>query len=116
VVTRSPKQIVGQLSGGNQQKIVIGKAILREPQIYIFNEPTAGVDVGARREIYGLVREIAGSGQGVILISADLDEILELSDRILVFRNGRIAGEMAAQTARKGDILNIMLSEGASNG
>jgi ribose transport system ATP-binding protein len=94
---RTPKvsQTVGLLSGGNQQKVVLGKWLDLGPRVLIFDEPTRGVDVGARSEIYALMDELAGTGVGILMISSDLEEVLGMSDRVLVLHEGRLAGELA---------------------
>jgi len=82
------------LSGGNQQKIVIAKWLGAESEILIFDEPTRGIDVGAKSEIYRLIRNLAEQGKSIILISSELPEILALSDRVMVFRDGAISAEL----------------------
>ena len=82
---------VSHLSGGNQQKVVLGKWFLTEPRVLLLDEPTRGVDVGAKREIYGIMSEFAARGGGVILVSSEVDEVLGMADRTLVMRDGRIA-------------------------
>lgn len=94
VVCRGPDEPVRNLSGGNQQKLVLAKWLRVRPRVFIVDEPTRGVDVGAKAEIHGLLFELARSGAAVIAISSDLPEVLALSDRILVMREGRIAGEL----------------------
>jgi ABC-type sugar transport system ATPase subunit len=94
VVTPSTDQIVGNLSGGNQQKVLLATWFGINPRLLIVDEPTRGVDVGAKSDIYQLLRELAKTGVGIIMISSDLPEILGVSDRILVIREGRIAGEL----------------------
>src|SRR5690606_6382070 len=88
--TPSPNQTVGKLSGGNQQKVVIAAVNLNDPEVMILDEPTRGVDIGAKQEIYRYIAELVSRGKGVILISSELPEILGLSDRILVMREGNI--------------------------
>ena len=83
---------VTHLSGGNQQKVVLGKWFLTEPRILLLDEPTRGVDVGAKREIYRIMSDFAADGGGVILVSSEIDEVLGMADRTLVMRDGRIAG------------------------
>jgi ABC-type sugar transport system ATPase subunit len=85
---------VGTLSGGNQQKVVIGKALLTEPRVLIFDEPTRGIDVGAKREVYRLVHDAAARGAAVILVSSELPEVINVAHRILVMSNGRIQDEL----------------------
>jgi len=93
---RTPRlsQPVGLLSGGNQQKVVLGKWLARQPRVLILDEPTRGVDVGAKSEIYALMDELAAAGIAIIMISSDLEEVLGMSDRVLVLHEGRLAGEL----------------------
>lgn len=93
----NPELLAMQLSGGNQQKVVLAKCIGTNASIFIVDEPTNGVDVGAKSEIYHILRELASSGAGILLISSELPEILSISDRILVMRKGRISGEFVNQ-------------------
>jgi simple sugar transport system ATP-binding protein len=88
-----------ELSGGNQQKVVIAKALVQKPKLVIFDEPTRGVDVGAIAEIHQLIGSLADEGLAVIVISSYLPEILSLSDRILVSRQGRIVEELSPDEA-----------------
>ena len=89
--TPSPEQIARLLSGGNQQKVVIAKWLFREARVILFDEPTRGIDVGARYAIYALMDQLAAAGIGVVMISSDLPEIMGLTDRVAVFRQGRLA-------------------------
>jgi len=95
VRTPSARQTVGLLSGGNQQKVVYGKWLARGPRVLILDEPTRGVDVGAKAEIYGLIDELAGRGVAVWMITSDMEELLGMSDRVVVMHEGRLAGELA---------------------
>src|SRR5262249_23770059 len=95
---RDPSQPIGQLSGGNQQKVVLGRWLLTEPKLLVLDEPTRGVDVGAKAEIHRLVRRLADGGCGVVLISSELPEVCAHSDRIAVFRSGSLAGVFDAAT------------------
>ena len=97
--TPSVKQAVGNLSGGNQQKVVIAKWIARNCRVLIFDEPTRGVDIGARAEIYAIIEELAQQGVAILVISSDLPELLGLSDRIMVVHHGRISGEFTRDEA-----------------
>ena len=87
-------QLAGNLSGGNQQKLVLIKWLERNCDIIIFDEPTRGIDIGAKYEIYLLINKLASQGKGIIMISSELPEVLGMSDRILVMRQGEIAGEI----------------------
>jgi len=100
-----PNKQVGLLSGGNQQKVVIGKWLMRELKVLIVDEPTAGIDVGAKDEIYSLLKTLAKSGVVIILVSSDLQELLRVSDRILVMRKGKIVKEFSEGTVTQADIL-----------
>ena len=93
----SPAQEVKNLSGGNQQKVAIAKCLDTAPEIFIFDEPTRGVDVGARREIYDFVHDLAAKGCACLLISSDLEELLGLCRRVIVIRNGALAGEVSGE-------------------
>lgn len=97
------------LSGGNQQKLVLGKWLAAQPQVLILDEPTRGVDVGARAEVYRLIRGLASGGLATLVISSDLPEILALCDRILVMREGEISGELARSEATAEIILELAL-------
>ena len=90
----SQVQMAGNLSGGNQQKLVLIKWLQRNCDIIIFDEPTRGIDVGAKYEIYLLINELAAQGKGIIMVSSELPEVLGMSDRILVMRQGEISGEI----------------------
>ncbi len=82
------------LSGGNQQKVIIARWLARDPQLLIFAEPTRGIDVAAKAAIYAIMRDLASRGRGILMISSDLPEVIGVSDRIVVMRDGRIAGEL----------------------
>lgn len=105
VRTPSSQQIVGNLSGGNQQKVVIAKWLTLEPQVLILDEPTRGIDVGAKAEIYRLMHQLAEQGVSIIMISSELPEVLGVSDRVLVMHEGHITGEFDAQTATQDMIM-----------
>jgi rhamnose transport system ATP-binding protein len=92
----SPSAMVKTMSGGNQQKVLFGKCLFREPRILILDEPTRGVDVGARHAIHDLIGDLASRGVGILLISSDLEEVLGLAHRVLVMRRGGIVAEFGA--------------------
>jgi len=93
------------LSGGNQQKVVVGKWLAAQPRVLIMDEPTRGVDVGAKAEIHRLMSELAGRGLAILLISSELPELLGMSDRIMVMHRGRIAGELSRDQATQEKIM-----------
>ncbi|MGW1372973.1 sugar ABC transporter ATP-binding protein [Streptomyces sp. NPDC002446] len=97
------------LSGGNQQKIVIGKWLLADVRLLILDEPTRGIDVGAKVEIYQLINELTASGRAVLMISSDLPEVLGMSDRVLVMSQGRLAGELSAEEATQDAVMELAL-------
>lgn len=107
VKTPDADQLVGNLSGGNQQKVVLGRWALIEPDVMLLDEPTRGVDVGAKKEIYKFMSEFALQGKGIVMVSSELSEIIGMSDRIIVFRDGRIAGELTAATATQTDLMKL---------
>ena len=96
---------VGNLSGGNQQKVVIAKWLVRDCEVLIFDEPTRGIDVGAKSEIYHLMNELAAAGKAIIMISSELPEVLRMSDRIMVMCEGRITGEIPIEEASQASIM-----------
>ncbi len=110
VKTPSISQLVGNLSGGNQQKVVIAKLLCRDPEILIFDEPTVGIDVGAKQEIFKLIEGLTAQGRGVILISSYLPEVMGLSDRLIVMAQGKITAEYdkeALKTLTEEDVLRM---------
>ncbi|MEU7042776.1 sugar ABC transporter ATP-binding protein [Streptomyces varsoviensis] len=100
-------QPVRTLSGGNQQKVVIGKWLLADARLLILDEPTRGIDVGAKVEIYQLINELTAAGRAVLMVSSDLPEVLGMSDRVLVMAQGRIAGELAAGDATQDAVMAL---------
>jgi ABC-type sugar transport system ATPase subunit len=99
IKAQGPWELVEHLSGGNQQKVLLAKWLETAPRILIVDEPTKGVDVGAKFEIHALLRELAATGMAILLVSSDLPEIIAVADRIVVMRQGRVAGELAGGTA-----------------
>jgi ABC-type sugar transport system ATPase subunit len=107
IKTRNWQSLVSELSGGNQQKVVIGKWLTRRPQLLILDEPTKGVDVGARAEIYHIIRELADGGAGVLVISSENEELVALCNRVIVMVEGRVSGELAGAQITEGAILHL---------
>ena len=101
IKTPTVEQLVGLLSGGNQQKVVLAKWLATQPKVLIVDEPTRGVDVGTKAEIYALMRELAAEGLAILIISSDLPEVLTISDRILVMREGHLVGEILTRKRRR---------------
>ncbi len=110
IKTPSVSQQVENLSGGNQQKVAIAKALLTEPEILILDEPTRGVDVGAKREIYDLLNEIKAAGKSIIMISSEMPEILGMSDRIIVMHEGRLKGSLSREEASQEKIMSLIMN------
>lgn len=101
-----PNQIISNLSGGNQQKVIVGKWMLNEPKIYLMDEPTRGIDVGAKHDIYELMKRLTDEGASVIFVSSELPELLGVSDRILVMANGTITGEVERAEATEEKVMS----------
>jgi ABC-type sugar transport system ATPase subunit len=107
--TPSIHQAVRNLSGGNQQKTVIARWLTMNPKVLILDEPTRGIDVGAKAEIHRLIRQLADRGVGVLMISSELPEVLSVSDRVLVMHEGRITGEFDAAEATQDDLMQAAI-------
>jgi ABC-type sugar transport system ATPase subunit len=103
----APELPAENLSGGNQQKVVVGKWLLTNPKLVIFDEPTRGIDVGAKAEIYLRIRELTRRGVGVIMASSELPELIGMCDRILVFHEGRVAGELSREQFSEEAIMRL---------
>jgi D-xylose transport system ATP-binding protein len=99
IKANSPLTIAGTLSGGNQQKVVLGKWLLTNPKVLFLDEPTRGIDVGAKQEIYAEINKLARNGLAIVLVSSELPEVLGLSDRVIVLREGKLAGEFTRAEA-----------------
>ena len=110
--TKTPTilQLTGNLSGGNQQKVVLSKWLFSDPRVLILDEPTRGIDVGAKHEIYTIINSLAAQGMACILISSEMPEIIGMSDRIYVMSEGRITAELAAETATQEEIMRNILN------
>ena len=107
VKTPSIRQFLNKLSGGNQQKVVIAKWLFRDSEILIFDEPTRGIDVGAKEEIYALLEELSQQGKSIIMISSELPEVLRMSHRIAVMANGQITGVIDNEDATQENIMEL---------
>jgi len=113
--TYSRKSMIKSLSGGNQQKVVLAKWLLTEPDIIILDEPTRGIDVGAKRDIYLLIGELAKAGKAILMISSEILELMGLSDRIIVLAAGRLTGELARENYSQEDIIRFASRFEATN-
>ncbi|PEK98854.1 galactose/methyl galactoside ABC transporter ATP-binding protein MglA [Bacillus sp. AFS017336] len=107
VKTPSQKTAIGSLSGGNQQKVIIGRWLLTNPEVLLLDEPTRGIDVGAKFEIYQLINQLAAEGKGIIMISSEMPELLGVTDRILVMSNGKVAGIVDTATTSQEEIMRL---------
>ena len=112
--TKTPtvEQLVGNLSGGNQQKVLLAKWMFAEPDIMLLDEPTRGIDVGAKYEIYCIINDLAAAGKCVVMISSELPEVLGMSDRIYIMNEGKFVGEMKASDATQENIMALILQSG----
>ncbi len=110
VKTPTLRQLVVNLSGGNQQKVVLAKWLMTHPKVMIFSEPTRGIDVGAKEEIYRLMRSFADRGAAILMVSSELGEILGMSDRVLVMHEGRIVAELAGDQATETEIMHAAVT------
>jgi len=107
IKTPSQKTQIRSLSGGNQQKVIIGRWLLTKPEVLLLDEPTRGIDVGAKYEIYQLIIDLANEGKGVIMVSSEMPELLGVCDRIIVMSGGRVAGEVDAKNTSQEEILTL---------
>lgn len=111
VRTPSVFQTVGNLSGGNQQKVVLSKWLFTDPEILILDEPTRGIDVGAKYEIYSIINDLAAQGKGIVVISSEMPELLGMCDRIYVMNEGAFVGELAAEDASQESIMSLIVTD-----
>ena len=107
----SVEQAVGNLSGGNQQKVLLSKWMFADPEVLILDEPTRGIDVGAKYEIYGIMNKLVEMGKSVIMISSEMPELLGMCDRIYVMNEGKIVGELEASEATQELIMSNILKD-----
>ena len=111
----SPNQPVRELSGGNQQKVLLARWMCMNPKVLILDEPTRGIDIGAKAEIQKLVDDLAAKGLGIILISSEVDEITEGSDRVVALRDGTVVGLLSEDEITEGNLM-AMLAHGEDSG
>ena len=113
--TKTPSQDtkIRSLSGGNQQKVIIARWLLKDSDVFIFDEPTRGIDIGAKSEMYDLIEQLSENGKSVIIISSELSEILRISDRILVMCEGRITKEIPIGEANQENIMKFAMMRGS---
>jgi putative multiple sugar transport system ATP-binding protein len=111
--TPSVEQLVGNLSGGNQQKVLLAKWMFADPDVLILDEPTRGIDVGAKYEIYCIINDLAMAGKSVIMISSELPEVIGMSDRIYIMNQAKIVGEMKASEATQENIMACIVKSGS---
>jgi galactofuranose transport system ATP-binding protein len=109
----SPDQRVGDLSGGNQQKVLLARLLCTRPKVLLLDEPTRGIDVGAKAEVQALVDELAAEGLGVVLISSEFDEVVEGSDAIVVLRAGRVVTTLEGADVNEAALLAALAEESA---
>jgi ribose transport system ATP-binding protein len=110
----APEVLVENLSGGNQQKVVLAKWLAAQPRLIVLDEPTRGVDVGAKAEIYARMRELTQHGVGIVMVSSELPELLGMSDRILVFHEGHVSGELPRSAATEQAVMHLATSGAAA--
>jgi ribose transport system ATP-binding protein len=107
IKTPNFEQVARFLSGGNQQKIVLGKWLAMSPKLLLLDEPTRGIDVGAKREIYKLMEKLAGEGMAILFVSSEMEEVLGMADRAYVMHEGQISGELSRDQLSEKAIMNL---------
>ena len=112
----SPDQRVSELSGGNQQKVLLARVLCLEPRVLLLDDPTRGIDVGAKAEIQGLISDLAEAGLAVVLISSELEEVVEGADRIIVLRDGAVVGTLSGAEVSQDGVLGADRGRGAAGG
>jgi ABC-type sugar transport system ATPase subunit len=111
IKTRNLRTLTSTLSGGNQQKVVIGNWLNTEPDILLMDEPTRGIDIQAKEQIFRLVRDLASRGIGVLFISSEIEEVLDVADRILIMRQGHITGEAEPEDLDVEGLMTLVMEE-----
>ena len=107
IKTPNIKTKIASLSGGNQQKVILGRWLLTEPRLLMLDEPTRGIDVGAKYEIYKLITELAEKGKGIIIVSSEMAELIGICDRIIVMSGGQVAGELLRSEVTQEKIMEL---------
>jgi ribose transport system ATP-binding protein len=107
--------VTGTLSGGNQQKVVLAKWLAMSPNVMLFDEPTRGIDVGAKSEIYSLIRALSDAGVAVLMISSDMEEVIGVSDRILVMHEGQISGELGRDQFSEHNVMLLAVGKATNS-
>ena len=115
IKTNGNEQKVGTLSGGNQQKVLIGKWLATNPKVLILDEPTRGVDVGAKADIYEIIDNLVQKGITIIMVSSDLNEVINMSDRVIVMKEGRITGTLKHEEINQEAVMHMATYEGGGN-
>lgn len=105
------EKTIGTLSGGNQQKVIIGRWVAADTKVFLFDEPTRGIDIGAKSEIYNLIEKLAKSGKAIIVVSSEMTEIIRISDRVLVMREGKITKELSNDMITEENIARFAIND-----
>lgn len=111
IKTPNQEQLIKNLSGGNQQKVIIAKWLIESPKVLIIDEPTKGIDVGAKKEIYDVLNSLKAEGKAIVMISSDMPEVLGISDRVVVMHEGKITGELTREEATQENIMKLAIGE-----
>jgi ABC-type sugar transport system ATPase subunit len=106
------RQTITVLSGGNQQKVVLARWLAAGPRVLLLNDPTRGVDLGAKRDLYALLEEMAGDGVAVVMLSTEIDELVELMDRVLIFREGSVSAELSGGQLDRASLISAFFGRG----
>jgi ribose transport system ATP-binding protein len=105
------EKTIGTLSGGNQQKVIIGRWVAADAQVFLFDEPTRGIDIGAKSEIYNLIEKLAQAGKAIVVVSSEMTEIMRISDRVLVMREGKITKELSGSAINEENIARFAIKD-----
>ncbi len=105
------EKTIGTLSGGNQQKVIIGRWVAADANVFLFDEPTRGIDIGAKSEIYHLIEKLAQAGKAIVVVSSEMTEIMRISDRVLVMREGRITKELTGSAITEENIARYAIKD-----